>query len=131
MARLGWLLLREGRRGRAGRVETVLGRELARYPTRPSALARRARFAPTPDTPFAIEPGSPAAFGHRLWTDATGTMPGAAVPRDAFCGHGVREPLLVVIPSLERVLVRAGSGPDLLPDFRRELVARITAALLA
>lgn len=131
LARLGWLLLNEGRWARGGRVETVLSRKLARLLTRPSPIARRARFAPTPNSPFQVEPESPAAFGHLFWTNATGTMLGAAVPRDAFYGHGFRESLLVVVPSHELVVVRGGTGPEVLPAFRRELMARIMAAMLA
>lgn len=131
LARLGWLLLNEGRWARGGRVEPVLSRKLARLLTRPSPLAQRARFAPTPNTPVQVEPESPAAFGHLFWTNATGTMLGAAVPRDAFYGHGFRESLLVVVPSLQLVVVRGGSGPDVLPAFRRELMARIVAAVVA
>ncbi len=131
LARLGWLLLHEGRWARGGRVETVLSRKLVQLLTRPSKIARRARFAPTPNSPFAVEPDAPAAFGKLFWTNATGTMLGTAVPRDAFYGHGFRESLLVVVPSLELVVVRGASGPAVLPAFRRELMAEIVAAVVA
>lgn len=130
LARIGWLLLAEGRWARTGRVETMLSRKLARLLTRPSKIARRAVFAPTPNSPFQVEPDSPAAYGKLFWTNATGTMLGPSVPRDAFYAHGFRESLLVVVPSLELVLVRDGSRPSVLPAFRRELMARVMAALV-
>lgn len=130
LARLGWLLLAEGRWGTVGREERILARKTARLVSRPSKLARRARFTATPNSPFQVEPSSPLAYGKLFWTNATGTMLGPSVPRDAFYAHGFRENLLVVVPSLELVVVRLGFEPEVEPTFRRELMARVMAAIV-
>jgi CubicO group peptidase (beta-lactamase class C family) len=131
LARLGWLLLAGGRWATAGREERILSAKIVKLLTRPSPLARKARFAPTPNSPFPVEPDAPLVYGMLWWTNATRTMLGPAVPTDAFYAHGFRESLLVVVPSLELVVVRGGSGPPVLPTFRRELMARIMAAVVA
>ncbi|MEJ5233215.1 MAG: serine hydrolase domain-containing protein [Geminicoccaceae bacterium] len=130
LARIGWLLLAQGRWGTVGRDERILAPKTVRLLSRPSKLARRARFAPTPNSPFPIEPSSPLAYAKLWWTNATGTMLGPSVPRDAFYAHGFRENLLVVVPSLELVVVRLGFEPEVEPTFRRELMARVMAALV-
>ncbi|MCL6607217.1 MAG: beta-lactamase family protein [Geminicoccaceae bacterium] len=131
LARLGWLLLAGGRWGTAGRTERILSPKIVQLLTRPSPLARRARFTPTPNSPFRVEPTAPLAYGMLWWTNATGTMLGPSVPTDAFYAHGFRESLLIVVPSLELVVVRGGSLPLVLPAFRRELMARVVAAVVA
>lgn len=57
-------------------------------------------------------------------------MLGPSVPDDAFYAHGFRENLLVVVPSLELVVVRLGFEPEVEPTFRRELMARVMAAIV-
>ncbi len=130
LGRLGWLLLAEGRWGTVGREERILGSKMVRLMSRPSKLAGRARFAPTPNSPFQVEPSSPLAYGKLFWTNATGSMLGPSVPADAFYAHGFRENLLVVVPSLELVVVRLGFEPEVEPGFRRELMARVMAAIV-
>jgi CubicO group peptidase (beta-lactamase class C family) len=127
---LGWLLLAEGRRATAGREERILSAKIVKLLTRPSPLARKARFAPTPNSLFPVEPDAPLVYGMLWWTNATGTMLGPTVPTDAFYAHDFRESLLVVVPSLELVVVRGGSRPPVLPAFRRELMARVLAAIV-
>lgn len=130
LARIGWLLLNEGSwRGPDGE-QRLLAKKTARLLTRPSKLARRARFAPTPNSPFQVEPSSPLAYGKLFWTNARGIMLGPSVPDDGFYAHGFRENLLVVVPSLELVVVRLGTAPDVEPAFRRELMARVMAAIV-
>lgn len=130
LARLGWLLLNEGRWGTPGRQDRILGEKTVRLLSRPSKLARRARFTPTSNSPFQVEAEAPLAYGKLWWTNATGTMLGPSVPDDAFYAHGFRENLLVVVPSLELVVVRLGFEPEVEPTFRRELMARVTAAIV-
>lgn len=47
-------------------------------------------------------------YGYFWWNNADGTMPN--VPKDAYWAWGLNESLIVVIPSLDIVVVRAGSG---------------------
>jgi CubicO group peptidase (beta-lactamase class C family) len=51
-------------------------------------------------------PGATANYGVLWWTNATGVLPN--VPRDAYWGWGLGDSLIVVIPSLDIVAVRAG-----------------------
>jgi CubicO group peptidase (beta-lactamase class C family) len=51
-------------------------------------------------------PGAPANYGMLWWTNATGQLPN--VPRDAYWAWGLGDSLIVVIPSLDIVVVRAG-----------------------
>ncbi len=131
LARIGWLLMHEGRwQDPGGRKLRLLRKGTARLLTRPSKLAGKARFAPTPNSPFPFPAEAREAFAEHWWTNAGGVMLGPAVPHDAFYAHGFRENLLIVVPSLELVVVRLGSAPDALPEFRSELVARVMAALV-
>lgn len=130
LARIGWLMLNEGLWGGTGGEQRVFAKKTARLLTRPSKLARRARYAPTPNSPFQVPADAPLAYGKLWWTNATRTMLGPGVPADAFYAHGFRENLLVVIPSLELVLVRLGTAPDVEPAFRREIMAKVMAAIV-
>jgi CubicO group peptidase (beta-lactamase class C family) len=56
-------------------------------------------------------PGATTAYGVLWWTNATGMLPD--VPRDAYWAWGQGESLIVVIPSLDIVIARAG---DILPS---------------
>lgn len=47
-------------------------------------------------------------YGLYFWNNADGTLPD--VPRDAYWAWGLEDSLVVVIPSLDIVAVRAGSG---------------------
>lgn len=51
-------------------------------------------------------PGATTNYGVLWWTNATGLLPN--VPRDAFWAWGLGDSLIVVIPSLDIVAVRAG-----------------------
>jgi hypothetical protein len=51
------------------------------------------------------------------------------VSRDAFYAHGLRETLLIVVPSRNLVVVRFGTSPRSLPEFRREFMARVMASV--
>jgi hypothetical protein len=47
-------------------------------------------------------------YGYLWWNNADGTMPN--VPKDAYWGWGLGDSLIVVIPSLDMVVARAGDG---------------------
>lgn len=51
-------------------------------------------------------PGATTNYGMLWWTNATGQLPN--VPRDAYWAWGLGDSLIVVIPSLDIVVVRAG-----------------------
>lgn len=51
-------------------------------------------------------PGATTNYGVLWWTNATGQLPN--VPRDAYWAWGLGDSLIVVIPSLDLVVVRAG-----------------------
>ena len=53
-------------------------------------------------------PGAPNHYGLLWWNNADGTLP--AVPADAYWAWGDGDNLLVVVPSLDLVVARTGSG---------------------
>lgn len=130
LARVGYLLLRGGRWGGLAGERILLGKKEMKALAGPAKTAAKARFAPTPNSPFQIDPAAPSYYGNLWWTNATGRGLGPAVPRDALYAHGWRETLLVVVPSLELILVRYGSRPEVMPEFRGELLRRVMAAIV-
>lgn len=129
LARIGYLLLQEGRWRKGERVVQVLPREWLEFLRSAPSVPAGTRFEPTPDSPFVVEAQAPQVYGHLWWTNRDGKALGPAVPTDAFYAHGLREKLLVVIPSLDMVVVRWGRKPDSLPQFRREFMQRVMAAV--
>ncbi len=130
LARVGYLLLRNGRWAGLAGERILLGKKEMKALAGPDKTAARARFAPTPNSPFRIDPAAPTYYGKLWWTNATGRGLGPSVPRDALYAHGYREALLVVVPSLDLVLVRYGSAPNVMPAFRGELMRRVMAAIV-
>lgn len=59
-------------------------------------------------------PGATTNYGVLWWTNAEGLMPD--VPRDAFWAWGLGDSLIVVIPSLDIVVARAGNVPEEVPE---------------
>ena len=92
-ARLGRLMLHEGKWGGSQVLESRWVREATRYAGTP--LPER-----TPGNPA---PGSGLAW----WTNFDGVW--RSVPRDAFAGAGAGNQTLLVIPSLDLVVVRNGA----------------------
>lgn len=130
LARVGYLVLRRGRWGGLGGERILLGKKEMKALAKPAKAAARARFAPTPNSPFQVDPAAPSYFGNLWWTNATGRGLGPMVPRDAIYAHGYRETLLVVVPSLDLVVVRYGRAPEVMPAFRGELMRRVMAAIV-
>lgn len=98
MARLGYLYLREGK----WQDQTLLPAEFVRTAGRPSpevaALAVRG-----------TEHGNASRhYGLLWWNNGDGTIPG--LPRDAYWSWGLYDSLILVIPSLDVVVARAGQS---------------------
>lgn len=128
LARVGYLSMMDGRWDGGG------GQQALVTPARVRALrtdcgCASSVYEPTPGSPFLIPVDSPEQYGQLWWSNRTGSALGAGVPRDAFYAHGYRETLLVVVPSLNLVAVRFGPYPRSLPEFRREFMARVMAAV--
>jgi CubicO group peptidase (beta-lactamase class C family) len=99
MARIGYLYLRGGEwNGRQ-----LLPSDFVRQVARPPALLNNVSNVVEERYPKA-----PAHYGLLWWNNADGTLPN--VPRDAFWSWGLHDSLIVVIPSLDIVISRAGRG---------------------
>jgi CubicO group peptidase (beta-lactamase class C family) len=61
-------------------------------------------------------PDANLRYGLLWWTNATGALPN--VPRDAYWAWGLGDSLIVVIPSLDLVIARAGPVQPANPDER-------------
>jgi CubicO group peptidase (beta-lactamase class C family) len=100
MARVGLLYLRRGEWSAGQRVFAASFAELVRTPrpenTNTPVVAAEA-------TAF---PEANLRYGVLWWTNATGALPN--VPRDAYWAWGLGDSLIVVIPSLDLVIARAG-----------------------
>jgi CubicO group peptidase (beta-lactamase class C family) len=98
MARVGLLFLREGVWANDQRVLSESFIETVKTP--PAANAA------LPNANEADYPGATVNYGVLWWTNATGLLPN--VPRDAYWAWGLGDSVIVVIPSLDIVAVRAG-----------------------
>jgi CubicO group peptidase (beta-lactamase class C family) len=97
MARVGLLFLRKGVWG----TERVLSESFTTTVRTPQASVAAAANPQSADFP-----GATTNYGVLWWTNANGVLPN--VPRDAFWAWGLGDSLIVVIPSLDIVVVRAG-----------------------
>jgi hypothetical protein len=99
MARLGYLYLRGGTwNGQPLVPQTFI--EQVRRPD-PSLAGRPVHNA-------AAHPAASSHYGLLWWNNGDGTLSG--IPKDAFWSWGLRDSLIVVIPSLDIVVARAGAG---------------------
>lgn len=97
MARVGMLFLRKGVWGD----QRILSEEfVTMVQTPPASIATATNADP------ANFPGATTNYGVLWWTNETGLLPN--VPPDAFWAWGLGDSLIVVIPSLDIVAVRAG-----------------------
>jgi CubicO group peptidase (beta-lactamase class C family) len=104
MARLGLLYLRKGLWNNT----RIIKEE--------SAALASVPYAPIAALPVTKESDFPAAsrnYGVLWWTNATKQL--TDVPADAYWAWGLGDSLIVVIPSLEIVVARVGTGPDASP----------------
>lgn len=97
MARVGLLFLRKGMWG-----DTRLVSE-SFVTTASTPVPANASLRNPDETNF---PGAASHYGMLWWTNASGRLPN--VPRDAYWAWGLGDSLIVVIPSLDIVAVRAG-----------------------
>jgi CubicO group peptidase (beta-lactamase class C family) len=97
MARVGLLFLRKGMWADTRILSESFVTTVSTPPAANAAL-------PNPDE--ANFPGATTHYGMLWWTNAGGRLPN--VPRDAFWAWGLGDSLIVVIPSLDIVAVRAG-----------------------
>lgn len=98
MARVGLLYLRRGEWDAGQRVFSESFVDLVSTP--------RAEHAGLPVREAADYPEANLRYGVLWWTNATGALPN--VPRDAYWAWGLNDSLIVVIPSLDLVIARAG-----------------------
>jgi len=97
MARIGLLMLRNGAWGN----QTLLSNSIvAKAHTPPAEVANATLHDP------ANYPGATTNYGMLWWTNATGQM--AGVPTDAYWAWGLHETFIIVVPSKDLVIVRAG-----------------------
>ncbi len=99
MARIGLLYLREG---------SFHGKQIL-----PASFVRLARSVTLTfeDLPVARSkefPEAPRHYGLLWWNNNDGSL--AGVPSDAFWSWGLHDSLIIVIPSLDLVVARAGDG---------------------
>jgi CubicO group peptidase (beta-lactamase class C family) len=97
MARVGLLFLREG--------------QWADTPVFAPSFIDLVRTPPPANASLPIDgaadfPNATTNYGVLWWTNATGVLPN--VPRDAYWAWGLYDSMIVVIPSLDLVVVRAG-----------------------
>jgi CubicO group peptidase (beta-lactamase class C family) len=109
MARVGLLYLRRG----AWAGEQLFAPSFVDLVSRPHPEAEAAVVADP-----ASHPEANRRYGLLWWTNATGAL--AQVPRDAYWAWGLGDSLIVVIPSLDLVIARAGPIRTPSPG-RREL----------
>jgi CubicO group peptidase (beta-lactamase class C family) len=98
MARVGLLFLRKGMWANDQRVLPESFVDTVQKPVPANA--------PLPIAMEADYPGATTNYGVLWWTNATGLLPN--VPKDAYWAWGLGDSLIVVIPSLDIVAVRAG-----------------------
>lgn len=97
MARVGMLFLRKGVWGEQRILSEAF---VTTVSTPPASIAAAA------NPQLANFPGATTNYGVLWWTNATGQLPN--VPRDAYWAWGLGDSLIIVIPSLDIVAVRAG-----------------------
>jgi CubicO group peptidase (beta-lactamase class C family) len=102
MARVGLLFLRKGVWANDQR---LLSESFVTTVSTPVAAN-----AALPNPQASDFPGATANYGVLWWTNANGQLPN--VPHDAFWAWGLGDSLIVVIPSLDLVVVRAGAQAD-------------------
>ncbi len=119
MARIGYLYLREGR----WKTHRLLPADFVREARVPSPAVA---VLPTRDGNHG---NAPKHYGLLWWNNGDGTLPG--VPRDAYWAWGLYDSLIVVIPSLDIVAVRAGAGWKRTSDEHYDVLKPFLTAIAA
>lgn len=99
MARLGYLYLREGR----WKDQQILPAEFVRLVRSPQPEVTRVNVFSDPNHGNASQ-----HYSMLWWNNGDGTIP--ALPRDAFWSWGLFDSLILVVPSLDIVVARAGES---------------------
>jgi CubicO group peptidase (beta-lactamase class C family) len=99
LARIGLLFLRRGEWAGGQRLFAPEFADLVRTPRPEAAIATVVEPADFPEANL--------RYGVLWWTNATGALPN--VPHDAYWAWGLGDSLIVVIPSLDLVIARAGT----------------------
>lgn len=102
MARVGLLFLRRGVWANNERLLSEEFVDLVSTPRPETAAAANPQGGPDGEFPTATQ-----EYGVLWWTNAAGTL--AGVPTDAYWAWGLGDSLIVVIPSLDLVIARAGN----------------------
>jgi CubicO group peptidase (beta-lactamase class C family) len=129
LARLGYLLLHDGRWTGNGSSQQVLSVDTVRQWTRWSPQLELATYR---DPNYARERQAQHVYGHLFWTNRNFQTLGRDVPEDTFYMSGWGKQACWIIPSLDLVVVRLGAHRDLnsRPEYYRELLSRVTAAVI-
>jgi CubicO group peptidase (beta-lactamase class C family) len=131
MARIGYLLLHDGRWRDDSGDKQVLQLETVKRVTRwaPELEAAECRAV---QLGSAGKQGAQLDYGHLFWTNRTQVRLGKKVPADAFYMSGWGKQICCVIPSLDMVIVRLGPKRELneiqsyYADFLSPVVAAVT-----
>lgn len=110
-ARIGQLMLHEG---------NWQGRQLAGT----HVVRNMVAYAGTPISERSADNPAPAS-GLCWWVNHDGVWPG--VPKDAYCGAGAGQEVMLVVPSLELVVVRNGNWMGPRDRFWRDVVDNVFA----
>jgi CubicO group peptidase (beta-lactamase class C family) len=98
MARVGLLMLRQGVWGNQSILSNAI---VAKVHTPPAEVATAHIQDPT------NFPAATSNYGILWWTNTSGQMPN--VPTDAYWAWGLHETFIIVVPSLDLVIARAGN----------------------
>ena len=128
LARLGYLVLRDGVWEAEGRREQVISTARLREFTRHAPWLDRARHR---EPNFAFEPDAQLNYGYLWWTNHNGENLGPAAPRDIVYMSGWGKQACFVAPELDMVVVRLGPEKMLNehPEFYKELWTRLMTAV--
>ena len=131
LARLGYLLLHDGRWGDESGEKRIFAPETVRRVTRWAPELQNA----TCRVPQLGSPGKEGAhldYGFLFWTNRTQVRLGKEVPSNAFYMSGWGKQICCVIPSLDMVIVRLGPKRELndQTDYYSEFVSRIVSAVI-
>jgi CubicO group peptidase (beta-lactamase class C family) len=104
MARIGLLMLREGRWAE----KQLIPREFVEMARQPVPAFAGLPVHPNSLRPEDLKQGAPRHYGLLWWNNADGSL--EAVPRDAYWAWGLYDSVILVIPSLDLVVARAGKS---------------------